>query len=296
MERFIDLHMHSNISDGVLSPKEIIDEAYNNNVGTISITDHDSVDAYNKELYDYAKEKGINLIKGVEISTQKGVGVHVLGYNIDLENKELLDTLYKLRNSRHIYLHDVSKELIKLGYKINVEELDKVDAVTKAHIAEDVVSNKENEELLLKTFNHIPNKGEFIETIMNEGCPAYVKKATVTPKEAADVIRKAGGKAVLAHPVGFKYEDNLEIEDVQKIVDEMNPDGIEANYLYVDRNDNRINELDKWREFAKKNNKFVTIGSDFHKKDGLRPEIGFVNWKIDLTKEEMDEIINNIID
>ena len=150
--------------------------------------------------------------------------------------------------------------------------------------------------MLIKTFGYVPNRGEFIETIMNEGCPAYVKKATVTPKEAAEVIRKAGGKAVLAHPVGFKYEDDLEIKDVQKIVDKMNPDGIEANYLYVDRNDNRVDEVKKWREFAKKNNKFVTIGSDFHKKDGLRPEIGFVNWDIDLTTKEVEEILNNIIE
>ena len=286
--------MHSNISDGVLTPKEIIDETVKNNVSTICISDHDTIEAYNDELFNYAKEKGINLIRGVEISTQDKVGVHVLGYNIDITNKELLDTLYKLRNARHIYLKDVSALLREMGYKVNTEELDKVDAVTKAHIAEDIVSNKQNEELLLKTFNHIPNKGEFIETIMNEGCPAYVKKASVTPKEAADVIRKAGGKVVLAHPVGFKYEDNLEVEDVQKIVDEMNPDGIEAYYHYVDRNDNRVDEVEKWKEFAKRNNKFVTIGSDFHKKDGIRPEIGFVNWRIDLSQEEINEILNNI--
>ncbi|MBO5529888.1 MAG: PHP domain-containing protein [Bacilli bacterium] len=296
MERRIDLHMHSNLSDGVLTPKEIIDTAKENGVDTICIADHDTIEAYTKELIEYAKENGINLIKGVEISTKDKVGVHVLGYNIDINNEELKDTLYKLRNSRHIYLHDVSKALNKIGYKVNIEELDKVDAVTKAHIAEDVVSNIENKELLLKTFNHIPNKGEFIETIMNEGCPAYVLKNTVTPKVAAEVIRKAGGKAVLAHPVGFKYEDDLEIKDVQEIVDDMNPDGIEAYYHYVDRNDNRVDEVEKWKEFAKKNNKFVTIGSDFHKKDGLRPEIGFVNWDIDISNQELEEIINNIIE
>lgn len=296
MERRIDLHMHSVISDGVLTPKELIDEAVKNNVDTISICDHDSIEAYTDELFEYAKSNNINLIRGVEISTQDGVGVHVLGYNMDTNNKELLDTLYKLRNSRHIYLHDVSKKLIELGYKINVEELDKIDSVTKAHIADDIVKNNDNKDLLLKEFGHIPDRGEFIETIMNEGCPAYVKKATVTPKEAAEVIRKAGGKAVLAHPVGFKYEDDLEIEDVQKIVDDMNPDGIEANYLYVDRYNNRVDEVDKWREFAKKNNKFTTVGSDFHKKDGYKPEIGFVNWDIDLTTKEVEEILNNIIE
>ena len=294
MERRIDLHMHSTISDGTLTPKEIIDEAVKNGVDTISICDHDSLDAYTEELFEYAKKNNINLIKGLEISTQGEVGVHVLGYNIDLNNQELKDALYRLKNSRHIYLHDVAKKLNEFGYKVNVEELDKVEAVTKAHIATDIVTNKDNEELLLKVFGHIPNMGEFIETIMNEGCPAFVKKNTITPKEAAEVIRKAGGKAVLAHPVGYKYENDLEIEDVQKIVDDMNPDGIEAYYHYVDRYDNRVDEVVKWKEFAIKNNKFMTIGSDFHKKDGIRPEIGFVNWDIDLTNEEIEEILNNI--
>ena len=102
MERRIDLHMHSVISDGVLTPKELIDEAVKNNVDTISICDHDSIEAYTDELFEYAKSNNINLIRGVEISTQDGVGVHVLGYNIDLNNQELIDTLYKLRNARHI--------------------------------------------------------------------------------------------------------------------------------------------------------------------------------------------------
>lgn len=293
--RRIDLHIHSNKSDGVLAPKEIIDEAVKNGVDTICISDHDTVEAYTDELVKYAEDNNIKLIRGVEVSTQDTVGVHVLGYNIDVNNKELNDMLYKLRNSRHIYLHDVAKALDEIGYKINVEELDKIDAVTKAHISDDIVKNKDNEELLLKTFGHIPTKGEFIESIMNEGCPAYVKRASVSPKEAADVIRKAGGKVVLAHPVCYKYEDNLEIEDIQKLVDEMNPDGIEAYYHYADRNDNRVDEVEKWKEFAKKNNKFVTIGSDFHKIDGIRPEIGFINWPIELTNSEIDSIINNII-
>lgn len=296
MERRIDLHMHSNISDGVLTPKELIDTAKENGVDTICIADHDILDAYTDDLFNYAKENNINLIKGVEISTEDIVGVHVLGYNIDINNKELIDMLYRLRNARHIYLHDVAKVLSDMGYKINVEKLDKVEAVTKAHISDDIVANKENEKLLLDTFGHIPNRGEFIETIMNEGCPAYVKRASVTPREAANTIRKAGGKAVLAHPVGFKYEDNLDIDEVQRIVDDMNPDGIEAYYLYVDRYNNKIDEIDKWKSFAKKNNKFVTIGSDFHRIDGYKPEIGFVNWDIDISNQELEEILNNIIE
>ena len=147
----------------------------------------------------------------------------------------------------------------------------------------------------MKNFGHIPNKGEFIEAVMNENCPAYVRKTSVTPKEAAEIIRAAGGKVVLAHPVAYAHEDKLTEEDIQKIVDSMNPDGIEANYIYVDSSNQMFNEVEKWRKFAEKNHKFVTCGSDFHNRDGIRPEIGFVNVDFSLTDEEIEEIVKNLI-
>ena len=295
MSKKIDLHIHTTISDGFLTPKEVIDEANKNGVYAIAIADHDTIEAYNEELFNYATSKNVKLINAVEISTKsKKAGIHVLGYNFDLNDKKFQERLYKIRNARHYYLYNVSKKLNELGYILNVEELDKIDAVTKAHIALDVINNEKNKELLLKTFNHIPSKGEFIETIMNENCPAYVKKESVTPKEAAQIIREANGKVVLAHPVAYVHEDNLTDEDILEIIKDMKLDGLEANYLYVDRYDNKINEVEKWNKFAKENNLFVTIGSDFHNKDGLRPEIGFVNTDFILEDKIVDEILINL--
>lgn len=295
MSKKIDLHIHTTMSDGFLTPKEVIDEANKNGVYAIAIADHDTIEAYNEELFNYATSKNVKLINAVEISTKsKKAGIHVLGYNFDLDDKKFQERLYKIRNARHDYLYNVGKKLNELGYILNVEELDKIDAVTKAHIALDVINNEKNKELLLKTFNHIPSKGEFIETIMNENCPAYVKKESVTPKEAAQIIREANGKVVLAHPVAYIHEDNLTDEDILEIIKDMKPDGLEANYLYVDRYDNKINEVEKWNKFAKENNLFVTIGSDFHNKDGLRPEIGFVNTDFVLEDKIVDEILINL--
>lgn len=291
----IDLHIHTTMSDGSFTPKQVIDEAVKNGVSTISIADHDTVEAYTEELFIYAASKNINIIRGVEISTKNSkVGIHVLGYNYDLENEEFKESLKRIRNARHDYLHNVSKKLNELGYALNVEELDQIDSVTKAHIALDVISNKENEGILIKEFGHIPNKGEFIETIMNENCPAYVRKESVTPKQAADLIRKAGGKVVLAHPVAYVHEDALTDEDILDIVNDMKPDGLEANYLYADKYNNKFDETKKWNEFAKEHNLFVTAGSDFHNKDGIRPEIGFVNTDFVLSEDTINEIIRNL--
>ena len=295
MVKRIDLHIHTNISDGVLSPKKVVDEAYKNEISVISIADHDTIDAYNDELFAYANSKNVKLITGVEISTQiNKCGIHVLGYNFDLNDKIFKEKLCKIRNARHDYLHNVSIKLNELGYILNVQELDKIDAVTKAHIALDVINNIKNKKLLMKNFGHIPSKGEFIETIMNEDCPAYVRKETITPKEAADIIRSANGKVVLAHPIAYIYEDNLSDKDILNIITEIKPDGLEANYLYTDRNHNRINQCKKWTKFAKENNLFVTVGSDFHKKDKIKPDIGFVNTDFILENDVIDEIIHNL--
>ena len=295
MKKIIDLHIHTTCSDGELTPKEVIDVAIKNRVSVISITDHDTIEAYQKELFDYAKDNNIKIIPGVEISTKSDrCGMHVLGYDIDLNNKEFQDKLEKLRNSRHEYLHQVADKLNILGYIIDVTSLDKIEAVTKAHIALDVISNDKNKNILMREFGHIPNKGEFIETIMNEGCPAYVKKNTITPREAVELIEGASGVAVLAHPVAYKYENNFTDNDIVNLVNDMKVKMIEANYVYVDKNNKKISECDYWNEFAYRNNLKTTVGSDFHKDDGIRPVIGLIGEDIKLSDSEIDEIIANL--
>lgn len=288
----IDLHVHTTCSDGHLSSKEVIDEAVKNDVKIIAIADHDTIEAYNNQLLEYAKNKEIQIIPAVEISTKiEKAGIHVLGYNLDINNKEFKEQLYLIRNSRHDYLHKVGEKLNKLGYYLNVEELDKIDSVTKAHIALDIIKNPKNEQKLIETFGHVPNKGEFIETIMNEGCPAYVKKESVTPKRAAEIIRQTGGKVILAHPVAYVHEDNLTENEILKIVKDMNADGIEANYIYVDRNNIKHDETKEWNEFARKYGLKSTIGSDFHNDDGIRPKIGLPNENIEMSQIEVEALV-----
>lgn len=290
----IDLHIHSNYSDGIMSPCEIIDAAAQNQITDISITDHDSLSAYTEDTINYAKLKGVNLICGVEISTKLNTGFHVLGYNVNLHNTELQSTLEKLQHARIDYLYNVSKKLNELGYKINPDTLKDLPSVTKAHISASVVANPENKKILTKNFGHIPNKGEFIETVMNEECPAYVEKYCITPIQASELIHRAGGKVVLAHPVCYKHEDNIDKATIKQLVLDMQADGLETNYLYVNRNNTLINEIDDWNQVAKELNIFTTIGSDFHAPDTIRPSIGFVNLNFTFSDEQIKTILNNL--
>lgn len=291
----IDLHIHSTYSDGELSPIEIIDKAKSNNIKFLSISDHDSISAYTTELFSYAEKNNIKLIPAVEMSTRYlGVGFHVLGYNFDLTDKNLSNCLNKLQNARVDYLCSVSKKLNTLGYIVNVEKLKNLPSVTKAHISQDVINNVKNKNLLLKTFNHIPSKGEFIETIMNEGCPAFVEKFGITPIEASKIIKEANGIVILAHPVSYIYEDNITIDQIKSLINQMQADGIESNYIYVDKNNNVINDSDFWNKFAVNNQLKTTIGSDYHRTDNIRPEIGFINTDLKLSLEQINKIINDL--
>lgn len=278
MARDVDLHIHSFYSDGILSPEDILKKAKLYGLKKISITDHDTISAYTNDFFNLAKKVDIEIVKGVEISTSfNGNGFHVLGYDIDLNNENLLKTLTSLNNARRNYLFAVSKILQNLGYFVCVKKIAKEPSITKAHIAKDVVENLKNKALLMKTFGHIPDKGEFIETIMNEGCPAYVQKFSITPMQASDIIHNAGGKVVLAHPMAYMYEDGISEETICKLIKDMNADGLEANYIYIDRFNGVHNDCKFWREIAKQNNLFITTGSDFHNVDGIHPDIGFAN-------------------
>lgn len=290
----IDLHIHTNHSDGDLSPKEVIDEAIKNNVKVISIADHDTTHAYTEELCLYAKKNNILLIPAVEISTKTTrCGIHILGYNMDINNEKFQRKLELIRNARHDYLYKVSNKLKELGFLIDVLKLDKIGSVTKAHIALDIINNELNKDKLLAIFNHIPSKGEFIEKLMNEGCVAYVEKFAISPKEAGELIKMAGGQVIVAHPVAYIYEDNLTELDILNLVKDIDAVGIEANYIYIDRNNKKINESKKWNDFAFKHNLLSTIGSDFHKKDFLHPQIGLIEEDIDTI--DIDKIVNSLL-
>ncbi len=293
MEKLIDLHIHSNTSDGVLTGFEIIDEAIKNNVSIISITDHDDVSVYTKSLFEYAKKRNITLIPGVEISSKYNKkSIHILGYNVNLKCDDLNKTLSDLRHSRMIYLEDVSNALKNFNIIVNVEALNKLEVVTKKDIAVDIVTNKLNEKVLMEKYSYIPSMGEFIETMMNPGCPAFVEKKSLTPKEASNLIKKAGGKVVIAHPVVYNEKDEISFEELKNMIVDINADGIEANYIYINVEGRVINQIDKWNQLAENLNLFVTIGSDFHDYEAKQPLIGLINY--DISNVDKEKIINNL--
>ena len=148
----------------------------------------------------------------------------------------------------------------------------------------------------MEMWGHIPTKSEFIQLLMNRGCPAYIKKESINPLRAAEVIRKAGGKVVLAHPIAYVYDKGVLPENVVEVIDEIKPDGLETNYIHFDKQGVCRNESEKWGKVAKERDLFETIGSDFHRDNGYSPLVGFVNVQMEFGDEQIENLLKRLLE
>jgi 3',5'-nucleoside bisphosphate phosphatase len=200
MPSLIDLHTHTYCSDGSLSPLELIKNAKDAGLTTISITDHDSINAF-QDAYVYGKEIGIEVIPGVEISTDlEDKEIHLLGYFINIEHDELTKYLSFFRDERFHRAKRIITKLRNLGLKISIDDvLDRAknSAIGRPHIAHTMA-----EMGLVKNFF------EAFEKYIGDYGPAYERKIHVSPHSALKLINEAGGLSFIAHP-GFINESIL---------------------------------------------------------------------------------------
>ncbi len=294
----IDLHVHSNRSDGTYSPKELVDYAIQKGLTAFALTDHDTVDGL-QEALSYAASLRMNhedsdsensimstgtehtvvpeIVPGIELSTEyQGRDVHILGLYIDYENKEFKKYLQDFVDSRTARNQKMCALLQGAGIDISYEALLAAfpDAViTRAHYAK-----------YMLTHGYIKSMKEAFDRYIGDNCPYYIPREKVTPAQAVELILNAGGIPVLAHPtlyrLGHKALDSLVAE--LKAVGLM---GIEAVYsTYTTGEERQI------RTLAAKYNLLISGGSDFHgnNKPGLDLGIGYGKLYVD------DSVLCNI--
>lgn len=240
----IDLHIHTNHSDGAYSPIEIIDKAYEANLGIISITDHDSINGI-KEATIYGKEKGIEVIPGLELSTDiEDKEVHLLAYFIDYENEELLKYLKFFREERLYRAKRIIQKLRNLGLPITLDDVlehAKNSAIGRPHIAYTLVD-----------LGIIKNYLEAFEKYIGDYGPAYERKIHISPQSALKLINDAGGLSFIAHPGYMK-------ESILYNIIKAGVDGIEV--VHPSHNENQVNF---YRGIVSQYCLLETGGSDFH--------------------------------
>ena len=271
----VDFHNHSTYSDGLLTPSEMVERAYKNNVKYFSLTDHDTINGL-EEATETAKKFDITFIPGIELSTtHNNESIHILGFFKDNHYKspELLTYLNNIQERR---IERAKKIVQKLESEFNIYiSFEKVlnrgkEVVARPHIAYEIISSG------------YPYDMEYIfNNLIGKNCAAYVPTTKLSTKDGIKLIKNNGGLAVLAHPVLIKNSSLQEFLD-------LDIDGIEAIYFQ-----NTPSDEEKFIKFAKKNNLLITAGSDCHgnfKTDKRHGDIGGMKYKKEYLNEFLDAL------
>ena len=252
----IDLHVHSNHSDGTLSPSDLVKLAYQSGLSAFALTDHDTVSGVS-EAVEMAKEMeeiqpySMTVIPGIEMSAvYQDQEIHILGLNVDHKNvrfSEILECYQKERDERNCRM---VKLLATYGFDISMEQLEQTfpgAILTRAHFAR-----------YLKDHGYVESIQEAFAKYIGAGCPCYLPKKERSVQEAITSIQLAGGHPVLAHPPQYNLSQS-ELEKLVRLLVSYGLEGIEAIYSTYSHN-----ETCNMRKIAKKFNLFITGGSDFH--------------------------------
>jgi predicted metal-dependent phosphoesterase TrpH len=240
-----DMHSHSICSDGTLEPKELIDLAKKQNLQGLSITDHDTVIAYTPELFSYAKSQDILLVTGVEFSSYiEDVGVHILGYDFNYQDPKLLLFCEAHKKRREIRNLAILEKLAQKGMFITQEEIEQgsFHMIGRPHIAKIMIDK-----------GYVRDFKEAFEQYIGNHKPCYVQGEVFSVEETISVIKKASGKAFLAHPI-FIEKRRILTQLLQ-----MEFDGIECYY-----GKSNIKQNKEMLALAEKYRMRVSGGSDFH--------------------------------
>jgi len=243
----IDLHIHTNASDGKCSSAEIVRKAAELGLEVIAITDHDTVEGIPSALEAAKNYPKLRIIPGVELSTDVDKGeIHVLGYFIDYTDKEFRASLETMRNSRVERAHKMIDNLAKMGVRLEwqrVQEIAGGGALGRPHIAQAMLEK-----------GYINSIQDAFRNYIGHGGPAYVERDKLTPAEAVALILKADGLPVLAHPLtsGDVEGTILELKAVGLV-------GLEVYYASYS-----FEDLNPLLGLAHKHGLIATGGTDFH--------------------------------
>lgn len=253
LEELVDLHMHSTYSDGELTPKELIEKCINKNIKHISITDHDTLEG-NIEVLKIVKDYNIKYTTGIELSAKVDHGrMHILGYNIDIYNKELNDKMATLRNNSLYSIISLLHQ-IKADYDIRFKTEDILDMLNANHN----LGRPDLAKLLIK-YNYASYTQEAFDKYL---IPAYEKTRKtakgINYKECIELIKNANGIPVLAHPKTLKLN---EIE-LCNLLEEMISYGLMGIEVYNSIHSKE--EIEFYTSLANKYKLLISGGTDYH--------------------------------
>lgn len=252
-----DLHLHSIFSDGTYEPEKIVANGVRFELGTLSLTDHDTVEGCAR-MAEACRTAGIEFIPGAELTAEhKGNELHLLAYFVDIHDEKLLSEIAVFQSVRQDRIREMVERLNKLNIPLTAAEvfaLANCRSPGRPHVARALVKG-----------GHCKSLDEAFERFLKKNRPAWVPKKKMSALEGVELIHQSGGLAVMAHP-GLNRTD-----DVIPALVESGLDGIECFHTK-----HTPSMSTHYLKIAEKHGLLVTGGSDCHGMSKGRPLIGTV--------------------
>jgi predicted metal-dependent phosphoesterase TrpH len=280
----IDLHTHTDQSDGSLSPAQLVQASLALGLEALAITDHDTLGGYDQAV-PVARAAGLDLVCAIELSTKlarkdgpRARNVHILGYFLDgAPTAKFRDWLLSIQTSRHDRNRRLAAKLQSLGMDVSLEEAQAVGRTLtgRPHFAKVLVQK-----------GYVSTIQEAFDQFLDESAKAYVQRREPSLSEAVRQIGDAGGLPVLAHPFRLPRNKSTRLEDLLK---EMVADGLRGIEVY--HSDHTPTEVRRFQELAAAYSLAVTGGSDFHGE--AKPDVALGrghNGNLSVPREVLDRL------
>jgi predicted metal-dependent phosphoesterase TrpH len=254
---FTDLHLHTNFSDGTYTPEKLASEAHRCGLVAVALTDHDTVEGCCR-MRAACEAKQIEFIPATELTAEiNGIELHMLGYFLDVENEELLGEMRRFQEGRTERIREIVSRLRQLNIPLREEDvfgIAQCNSPGRPHVARALIQRKVCTSL-----------DEAFERFLKKNRPGWVPKEKISAPDALELIHRAGGLAILAHPGLARSE-----EAIPALI-EAGLDGLEC---FHSRHSPSTSEF--YVNMAEEHNLLITGGSDCHGMNKGKPLIGSI--------------------
>ena len=252
----VDLHLHTNYSDGRLTPSQMVDLCANSGLRVISITDHDSTEGIPEAIKTASKYPQLSLIPGIELSTDvPGSEIHILGYYVNYQNAEFQTILQEFRKGRKKRVREMVDKLNGLGILISwdrVRELSGGGALGRPHIAQAMVEA-----------GYIEYPRDAFDKYIGRNGPAYAERPKMTPGDAVRILVDNEALPVLAHPTyTIPTFDKDNVNSLKEILWGLKTEGLVGMEVYY--GDYTIDQVECLKSLADEIDLIPCGGSDYH--------------------------------
>jgi 3',5'-nucleoside bisphosphate phosphatase len=246
----IDLHLHSIFSDGSNTPEELVAMAEQGGVTALALTDHDTTDGLPRFIAAGARSS-VRTVTGIELSAEFGeTTFHILGYLFDPANTDLQTELEWVREGRSERNDRILENLNRLGYELTLADVRK-------HSGDDLIGRPHFAAALIEK-GHFTHKDKIFQQLLGKGKSAYAERRRLSPEACVEVIRKAGGVPVIAHPAQMK----LTTRALRRLVKKLKDHGLGG--IEVWHSTHQPHQVEAFQRVCDDFDLVATGGSDFH--------------------------------